>query len=75
MRAHPDAPEWSGDPPDPREAGPGHAYRCLECAWSGRSAQAYDHHRDQPAHRIVLRDAPQFGPVIFGCCLRVTRED
>jgi hypothetical protein len=43
----------------------GHAYRCLDCAWTGTGAAAYDHHRDSRHHRIVNR-----GGVLqrFGCC-------
>ena len=66
---HPEArPDYTSEAPDPRMSGPGHAYRCLDCDWIGRSAAAYDHHRAERTHRIVLRDAPHWGVVKFGCC-------
>jgi hypothetical protein len=70
---HPDFDQWSGEPPDPRESGPGQYYRCLDCDWAGRSALAYDHHCKHRDHRIILRDAPDFGPVAFGCCPRLAQ--
>jgi hypothetical protein len=67
---------WHDTPPDPRESGPGHVYVCRDCNWSGRGgAAAFDHHRAQPAHRIVLRDAPQLGPIAWTCGPPVTKED
>jgi len=64
---HPEAPrDPTSDAPDP--GGPrGVYYRCLDCDWAGRSALAFDHHCDHRGHRIILRDAPQWGPVAFKC--------
>lgn len=45
----------------------GLAYRCGECAWTGRGGiRAFDHHREDH-HAIELRDLP--GRVVnFSCC-------
>jgi hypothetical protein len=61
-------PDMDSDEPDPRLAGPGHAYACLDCNFKGRGAAAYDHHRNEREHRIVFRDAPDWGVCKFGCC-------
>lgn len=55
---------------DPRDAEPPSAptkYRCLNCAWHGYDALTH-HRATKHAHAIVLRDAPDWGPVPFGCC-------
>jgi hypothetical protein len=37
---------FTDDAPDPREAGPGHVYRCTVCAWRDRGGMlAAAHHR------------------------------
>lgn len=61
-------PEWHGD--EPILDGPtvrARHYRCLACDWTGTGRTAYAHHRQQH-HPIVLRDAPQYGPIPFTCC-------
>jgi hypothetical protein len=64
------------EPYDGREDNPGRGghgpsgipHRCITCGWQGKGPAVYDHHCENPAHQIVLRDAPQWGPVSFGCC-------
>ena len=58
-------PDYTSDEPE-REPAPPIYYRCLDCVWVGLSAGAVDHHYNQPTHRIILRDAPQFGVVSLG---------
>jgi hypothetical protein len=76
--SHPDFDQWSGDEPDPYRDGPPLPiyYRCLApgCDWVGQALGAFDHHTGQGHHAIILRDAPQFGPIHFACC-PIPRED
>jgi hypothetical protein len=64
--SHPDFTAWSGDE-EPVISQGGLGYACLDCNWTGTGRTAYAHHRGQH-HPIVLRDAPQYGPVPFTCC-------
>jgi hypothetical protein len=58
--------DWKTTEPDtPRYAyGCGIKYRCLDCNWRGRAAEAADHHRIGH-HRIAL---PTGDVAIFSCC-------
>lgn len=48
--------------------GPGLKYRCLDCAWTGRTgiAAALHHRSDVDHHQIALVGIDQ--PVYFSCC-------
>lgn len=63
---------WKTRSDDPGHAGRaerGIAYACLDCEWNGRGGvKAFAHHRESRHHRIIVRDAPQMGPLPFGCC-------
>ncbi len=53
---------------DPREAGNGVRWRCLDCGTHGGNGNsAFWHHRIAH-HRIVATYAEAFGPMNFSCC-------
>ena len=56
---------WKTTKPPEHPGGRVPACRCLDCSWTGKDAFA--HHR-KAHHRIVLRDAPQWGLLKFSCC-------
>ncbi len=72
--SHLDAWKTNSDDPGTVERGPrGIVYRCLDCDWSGKGGvRALKHHRASRHHRILVRDAPQLGPLPFGCCSELT---
>jgi hypothetical protein len=72
-RSFPEPVPWNGDePPEPRSKAL--KYRCLDCSWSGLAEGAITHHREDH-HRIVARDAPQWGTLTFSCCVPSLRCD
>jgi 3',5'-cyclic AMP phosphodiesterase CpdA len=63
----PEPSSWNGDQVDDFSRTKPIAYRCLTCDWTGRGgAGAFDHHVENPAHHITLRDMPHLGPLQFG---------
>lgn len=73
-----DAPQFNGPPGpehDPNLPAKKVEYRCLDCRWTGKTGEAYAHHRETRHHRIVLRDAQQWGPLKFSCCSELAVPD
>lgn len=61
----PEPTTFNGAPGDDYYEGGGVKYRCLDCRWHGKSAQAVDHH--QVAHHRIAIAA--IGVVVpFACC-------
>jgi hypothetical protein len=60
---------------DPRDAEPtgwrGDTYRCTDCNWTGKAAEAYDHHKASRHHRITVGGRL----VHFGCCHELNAKD
>ena len=68
MSSFPEPLHWNGDDVNPvdLDRGWGVPYYCPTCHWSGRGGVAAFAHARLTHHAIVLRDAPEFGPIIVG---------